>query len=168
MINNISSQSNYYIYKMRTDLLILASAAFILSDTVQGANNKTDRVSALPSVGPLPSRWWSGYLNVSETKSLHYVFVESLSQPSTDPVLIWFNGGPGCSSLSDFFQLSGPYIFDDGETVIKPNQYPWNQRANMLYIENPAGVGYSYASNYNDYYLHNDISQSEDVFAALQ
>jgi carboxypeptidase C (cathepsin A) len=38
----------------------------------------------------------------------------------------------------------------------------------MLYIENPAGVGYSYASNYNDYYLHNDISQSEDVFAALQ
>ena len=64
---------------MRTDLLILASAVFILSDSVQGANNKTDRVSALPSVGPLPSRWWSGYLNVSETKSLHYVFVESLS-----------------------------------------------------------------------------------------
>jgi len=51
--------------------------------------------------------------------------------------------------------------------VIKPNPWPWNQRANMLYIENPAGVGYSYASNYNDYYLHNDISQSQDVFAAL-
>jgi carboxypeptidase C (cathepsin A) len=63
--------------------------------------------------------------------------------------------------------LSGPYIFDDGEEVIKPNPFPWNQRANMLYIENPAGVGYSYANNYNDYYLHNDISSSEDVFAAL-
>jgi carboxypeptidase C (cathepsin A) len=96
------------------------------------------------------------------------VFVESLSQPQTDPVLIWFNGGPGCSSLSDFFILSGPYIFDDGETVIKPNQWPWNQRANVLYIESPAGVGYSYAKTNNDTYLHNDISSGEDAFTALQ
>jgi carboxypeptidase C (cathepsin A) len=78
------------------------------------ANNVTDKVTGLPFCGPLPSKWWSGYINASETRSLHYVFVESLSNPTTDPVLIWFNGGPGCSSLSDFFMLSGPYIFDDG------------------------------------------------------
>jgi carboxypeptidase C (cathepsin A) len=135
---------------------------------VHAANNVTDKVTGLPFVGPLPSRWWSGYLNtVSPTRTLHYVFVESLSNPYTDPVLIWFNGGPGCSSLSDFFTLSGPYIFDDGESVIKPNPWPWNVRANMLYIENPAGVGYSWGKSEDDL-LHNDISQSIDVFNALQ
>ena len=60
---------------MKPTLFFLATSLL----SVFAANNKTDRVSALPSVGPLPSRWWSGYLNVSETKSLHYVFVESLS-----------------------------------------------------------------------------------------
>jgi carboxypeptidase C (cathepsin A) len=139
---------------MRERYLVLLASMLAIA---LGANNVTDKVIGLPFCGPLPSKWWSGYLNASETRSLHYVFVESLSNPSTDPVLIWFNGGPGCSSLSDFFMLSGPYIFDDGETVIKPNPWPWNLRANMLYIENPAGVGYSWALNPEDL-LHNDIS----------
>lgn len=45
---------------------------------------------------------YSGYLNVSDAKSLHYLFFESQSAPETDPVLIWFNGGPGCSSMLGF------------------------------------------------------------------
>ena len=73
------------------------------------------------------------------------MYIESLDKPSTDPVLIWFNGGPGCSSLLGLFQENGPYIFDDGEELIKPNPFPWNQKANLLYIESPAGVGFSFA-----------------------
>lgn len=46
---------------------------------------------------------YSGYLPVSTTKALHYIFVESQNDPTTDPVVIWFNGGPGCSSLLGFF-----------------------------------------------------------------
>jgi hypothetical protein len=63
--------------KLKEIIFTIFAAASTYS--VLGANNKTDRVSALPNVGPLPSRWWSGYLNVSNTKSLHYVFAESLS-----------------------------------------------------------------------------------------
>jgi len=66
-------------------------------------------------------------LNVSSTKALHYVFIESLSKPSTDPILIWFNGGPGCSSMLGLFAEHGPYVIDDGETIIKPNPWPWNK-----------------------------------------
>ena len=56
---------------------------------------------------------YSGYLDVTDTKKLHYVYVESQNDPTTDPVLLWFNGGPGCSSLLGFFQEHGPWVIDD-------------------------------------------------------
>jgi carboxypeptidase C (cathepsin A) len=115
----------------------------------------------------LPSNWYSGYLDVAgTTKQLHYIFIESLDKPSTDPILIWFNGGPGCSSLLGLFQENGPFVIDDGETVIKPNPDPWNYRANLLYIESPAGVGFSIANGTD--LLHSDMSQSDDALVALQ
>ena len=98
----------------------------------------------------LPSNWYSGYIDASPTKHLHYIFVESLDDPSTDPVLIWFNGGPGCSSLLAFFQENGPFMIDDGEFIIKKNPEPWNKRTSVLYIESPAGVGFSVADTEND------------------
>jgi len=51
--------------------------------------------------------------------------------------------------------------------VIKPNLFPWNVRANILNIDSPAGVGYSIANGTNDT-VHNDVSTTEDAFAALQ
>lgn len=70
----------------------------------------------------MPSHSYSGYLNVSSTKALHYVFVESLNDPANDPVVVWFNGGPGCSSLLGFISENGPFKIDDNSTVgIQPN-----------------------------------------------
>jgi carboxypeptidase C (cathepsin A) len=110
--------------------------------------------------------WYSGYIDASATKHLHYVFVTSRSDPTNDPVVIWFNGGPGCSSLLALFSEHGPYVIDDGEYYIKTNPEPWNKRANILYIESPAGVGFSTYDDANDIY-HNDMSQSKDAFNAL-
>lgn len=134
---------------------------------VKAANKVADKVSALPDCAPLKQNMYSGYLQVSPTKALNYIYVESQGNPETDPVILWFNGGPGCASLSDFFVQHGPYIFDDGETVIKPNPYPWNLRANVIDIDSPAGVGFAIANTTDDL-LHNDISTSEDAFAALK
>lgn len=134
---------------------------------VKAANQTTDKMTALPEAGPLPTEWYSGFLEVTPTKALHYVFIKSLDKPDTDPVLIWFNGGPGCSSLLGLMQEHGPFVFDDGQTVLKPNPWPWNYRSNMLYIESPAAVGFSYAGTPEDA-IHTDVSQSEDAFAALQ
>ena len=41
----------------------------------------------------------SGYMPVTDSKRLFYYFVESENDPSDDPVVLWLNGGPGCSSL---------------------------------------------------------------------
>lgn len=62
---------------------------------------------------------------------------------------------------------NGPFIVDDGETVIKPNPYPWTQRANVLYIDNPYGVGFSFSNNTDDM-LHSDMEVSVDLFGALR
>ena len=104
----------------------------------------------MPDCPPFESDTYSGYLHVTETKSLHYTFTEFLDKPSTDPVIFWFNGGPGCSSMMAFLQESGPMVIDDGEAFIKPNPFPWNERANVAYVESPAGVGYSLATAKGD------------------
>ena len=110
---------------------------------------------------------YSGYLEVNANKSLFYTFVESMENPETDPLVIWYSGGPGCSSLLAFMQENGPCIIDDGEDFVKPNPYPWNMKANVLYIESPAGVGFSYAKNKEDMKF-NDIISSHDNLASLK
>ena len=43
----------------------------------------------------------------------------------------------------------GPYIVqEDGKTLNK-NPYSWNKYASIVFIEAPAGVGYSYSSDGN-------------------
>ena len=126
-----------------------------------------DYVQSLPDCEQFTNDWYSGYLDASPTKHLHYVFVTSQTNPKADPVVIWFNGGPGCSSMLGMFMEHGPYVTDDGEYYIKKNPEPWNKRANVLYIESPSGVGYSIADTPADL-LHNDMSQSKDAIAALK
>jgi len=104
---------------------------------------------------------------VSATKELHYILVESQDKWNKDPLLIWLNGGPGCSSLLGFIMENGPCVFDDANYTIFDNPYPWNNRLNVLYIEGPAGVGFSRGQTTADK-IHNDISSSYDFLEALK
>jgi len=124
-------------------------------------------MGTLPGTTPFDTNTYSGYLTVSETKQLHYVFAESLSDPENDPVIIWFNGGPGCSSMLAFMQENGPRVIDDGEDFLKENPYPWTERANVIWLESPAGVGWSLAGTDADLDT-NDMLQSQDALTALK
>ena len=54
-------------------------------------------------------------------------FVESQRSPSTDPLLLWMNGGPGCSSLEGYLNELGPlHVSYDGKSVYN-NTYAWNR-----------------------------------------
>jgi cathepsin A (carboxypeptidase C) len=112
---------------------------------------------------------WSGYLALPQTttKALHYVFVTSQKAPTTDPVVIWFNGGPGCSSMLGWAQEHGPYAMENGETTFHYNDYSWNMEANVLYIESPGGVGYSTCSGRTECTFDDDISAKDNLNAVL-
>ena len=88
----------------------------IASLATVSAQPAEDKFTSLPNGDDtinMPTDSYSGYLNVTEAKQLHYVFVESQNDPSNDPVLIWFNGGPGCSSMAGFMLANGPLMYDE-------------------------------------------------------
>ena len=143
----------------------LACAA-LLSISGVLASSKKLLEDPLPLNITFDTHTWNGYLSVTQSKNLHYMLVESAGDTNNDPLLIWFNGGPGCSSMLGMFQENGPWVIDDDTHSIYKNPHSWNARANVLYLESPAGVGFSYGSD-SDLY-HNDISQSEDAWVALQ
>jgi carboxypeptidase C (cathepsin A) len=88
---------------------------------------------------------FSGFLPINGTdRSLHYVAALSERDPYSDPVVFWFNGGPGCSSLIGFAQENGPYIItDEPGAKFQKNPHSWNREATVVYLESPAGVGFS-------------------------
>ena len=80
----------------------------------------------------------------SHPRSFYWMF-ESRHEPSTDPVLLWMTGGPGCSSEVALFGENGPCSVNANGTGTIRNPYSWNSRANVIYIDQPAGTGFSYA-----------------------
>lgn len=58
-------------------------------------NALKDQVQSLPRAPAFLSNVFSGFLNISEHKHIHYVYVESSNNPSLDPIFFWTNGGPG-------------------------------------------------------------------------
>lgn len=146
------------------DLLLVLSLALLVV-----AYPEEDRVTTLPGYGAIDGfRMYSGYLDIAGGKHLHYIFVESQSNPAHDPVVLWFNGGPGCSSLLGFAQEHGPYVMPDGQKTftMTKNEYSWNKVANMIYIESPAGVGYSYSDTAKPSYT--DETAADDNYLTVK
>ena len=142
-----------------------------------------DKVTSLeqwPDIGKAFDMY-SGFLPINgTTKRFHYIMISSESPTrATDPVILWFNGGPGCSSLFGLTQEIGPYVMGDEDTQFKRNPYGWNKEANVVYIEMPAGVGFStcdeiedggvcYKKLTNTTYLLNDEIVANETFIAVQ
>ncbi|CAI2358246.1 unnamed protein product [Caenorhabditis sp. 36 PRJEB53466] len=129
---------------------------------------QTDRIIDLPGLSSsLQFKQYSGFLDGLSGHKLHYWLVESQNDPTNDPLLLWLNGGPGSSSLMGLFEENGPFrISKDGKTLSE-NPYSWNKFANVLYLESPIGVGFSYASNNIDTPYNDDITAQEN-YAALK
>ncbi|GIL64198.1 hypothetical protein Vafri_18178, partial [Volvox africanus] len=121
-----------------------------------------DKIISLPGfLNTLPSSQFGGYITVDANRGrrLFYYFVESERDPVNDPVVLWLNGGPGCSSFDGFVYEHGPFTYSlihkpgsrGVEVELRSNPFAWNKVANMIFLDSPAGVGLSYSDSASDY-----------------
>ncbi|XP_028058926.1 serine carboxypeptidase II-2-like isoform X2 [Camellia sinensis] len=102
---------------------------------------------------------YAGYVNVDEFKgrSLFYYFAEAVHNPSSKPLVLWLNGGPGCSSFGvGAMGEIGPFGVNSDCKTLYPRKHAWNKVANILFLESPAGVGFSYSNTTSDYDMSGD------------
>jgi len=97
---------------------------------------------------------------------LFFWMFESRSKPKTDPLVIWLTGGPGCSSLMALFFENGPYTINT-DLSLKINPYSWNSFANIIFVDQPAGTGFSYVDSTFDYVTSED-GVAHDMYMFIQ
>ena len=125
-----------------------------------------DKVTYLPDYS-YEGELYSGYLNVSEIKKFHYMF-NIAPDSENKPLVLWLNGGPGCSSLDGWANEHGPMTLDD-EGHFKLNNYSWHNEANMIYLESPGNVGFSYINSTakEDLYVDDNTTAKDNLQALL-
>ena len=76
---------------------------------------------------------YGGYVTVDEHagRALYYWFQEAdrgTADPDAAPLLLWLNGGPGCSSIGSgaLEELGALRVHTDGQTLLL-NEYAWNK-----------------------------------------
>lgn len=106
-------------------------------------NEKTPEGLVEPTICDPDVKQHAGYLEASATSKYFFWLFESRSKPSTDPLILWLTGGPGCSSQLALFTENGPCTVDNttGNTVKNP--YSWTSNANVMWVDQPSGTGFS-------------------------
>ena len=151
-----------------------------------------------PDFCDLNSNSFSGYFGVKGSKfdtsninsHKHYFYwffdrrstsLSGIQQNQTDeneneiPLLIWLNGGPGCSSLLGLLQENGPCLINPDGHSTRINPYSWTEAAHVLYLDQPSLAGYSYSDviNTDDRSAgvnedNNDDMVAEDAYYFIQ
>ncbi|KAF5451024.1 hypothetical protein F2P56_031327 [Juglans regia] len=156
-------------------LLLLAFSLFFLAFLNHlTASSPPTSTSLFPNEA-LPTK--TGYLSVNPADSssaMFYAFYEAqnpISPLSQTPLIIWLQGGPGCSSMfGNFFEL-GPWRVTSrkarSETfVLEPNPGSWNRIFGLLFLDNPIGSGFSIASA-TENIPRDQLSVAKHLFAAI-
>ncbi|KAH0990978.1 hypothetical protein GBA52_002461 [Prunus armeniaca] len=120
----------------------------------------------------------SGYLPVKPTtgSAIFYTFYEAQNLTispdlSQTPLLIWLQGGPGCSSMiGNFFEL-GPWRVNFNKhpsepLALEPNSGSWNRIFGLVFLDNPIGTGFSIAAKPEEI-PRDQLSVARDLFVAI-
>ncbi|KAK3193071.1 hypothetical protein Dsin_024381 [Dipteronia sinensis] len=118
--------------------------------------------------GDLPFKLETGYIGVGELDEvqLFYYFIESQRSPEDDPLVLWLTGGPGCSAFSGLVYEIGPLSFDYQNSKgnipkFLLNPYSWTKVANIIFLDQPVGTGFSYATTWQAYNMKDTLSTKQ-------
>ncbi|XP_073020630.1 serine carboxypeptidase-like 27 [Primulina eburnea] len=137
------------------------------------AEQENDKISSLPGQ---PTKvdfdQYSGYVTVNEDagRALFYWLTEVPTRrgPELKPLLLWLNGGPGCSSIGyGAVQEIGPLNVNPDGKSLSLNRYSWSHLANLLFLDSPSGAGFAYSNTSSDLYTAGDQRTAEDSYIFL-
>lgn len=139
----------------------LMSAASFLCGAMAG--------SSAAEAGPFVNEtWYSGLIDIDHEDNaaddIFYWWFESRSDPKNDPVVLWLTGGPGCASEIALFYENGPYKFEEDGVTLKTNPSSWNSNANLIYVDQPVGTGFSHANPLHHVTNEDEISENMATF----
>jgi carboxypeptidase C (cathepsin A) len=139
----------------------------IKAHTANDFSTKKDGTT-LMDICPGATSGYTGYLN-SGSKHFYFAYFESRSNPAEDPLVLWLNGGPGCSSMTGLFMELGPCTVNDGGESARENPYSWIEAANIFFLDQPIGVGFSYDTNKSAHGGEGGtFAASEDIYAFMR
>ncbi|XP_024369284.1 serine carboxypeptidase 24 isoform X1 [Physcomitrium patens] len=141
----------------------------ISEDMKWKVEQEADRVW-LPEQPAVNFSQYAGMVTVNATagRAYFYFFVESSEDAPTKPLTLWLNGGPGCSSLAyGFAEEFGPYRILPDASGVYLHEYAWNRASNMLFLESPSGVGFSYSNVSSENRIGGDKRTADDNYHFL-
>ena len=119
---------------LSTFIAVFALATAIKTNPIK-APPAEEQVTALKGIDDLNISMWSGFINIASTsKEIHYVYIETTAANKTgdEPLVAWFNGGPGCSSMLAMFQENGPFLMNTPTQALNYNEWSWTDFANVV------------------------------------
>ena len=109
---------------------------------------------------PFPPK--TSFIPIKETSTMFYWLFDPLQPATADtPIIIFLDGGPGCSTTYSLFDFIGPlyvenYSFDPktqtyiGNKQADLRQNSWSDKAYLLIIDQPVGMGFSQVNAFKD------------------
>ncbi|KAJ2817638.1 hypothetical protein FBU31_006154, partial [Coemansia sp. 'formosensis'] len=109
---------------------------------------------------------YSGYLDTAEDKHFFFWVFEARNpvESGDTPVILWTNGGPGCSSQVGVLMELGPCRVNKGGAGTSRNPYGWNDNAHVIFIDQPLNTGFSYGQRVDNSY---DAGKDVNVFLRM-
>lgn len=110
---------------------------------------------------------YSGYVHIPPNPeegrtypiNTFFWFFEARKDPKNAPLSLWLQGGPGAPSIPAAVGENGPCkIGKDSKSTVS-NPWSWNNEVNMLYMDQPVQVGFSY-----DTLINGTIEESASPF----
>ncbi|KAM5581205.1 hypothetical protein ABKV19_010436 [Rosa sericea] len=159
--------------KTQSTLLLISMVSVLLLGLFISASHgsvnedeEADRIVSLPGQPKVSFQQFSGYVTVNHKvgRALFYWLTEAaVKDPLSKPLVIWLNGGPGCSSVAyGASEEIGPFRINKTASGLYLNKFSWNTEANLLFLETPAGVGFSYSNRSADLFDTGDGRTAKD------
>ncbi|KAA8896541.1 pheromone-processing carboxypeptidase kex1 [Sphaerosporella brunnea] len=141
--------------------LLIASAEITCAASAAAADYFVRSLPGQPNDGS-PVKMHAGHIEVDAENNGHLFFwhFQNKHIAQRQRTVIWLNGGPGCSSMDGAMMEIGPYRLKDDHTLVE-NPASWHEFANVLFVDQPVGTGFSYVNT--DHYL-TELNQMSDQF----